>query len=323
MSILGSCVFGLVMLVAGAELLVRGGTRLAALVGVPPILIGLTIVALGTSMPELAVGIDAALQGNGSLAVGNIAGTNTFNILFILGLSALLMPLALEMRTLRIDLPMMIVAAVALVAMAWDGILTQAEGAVLVAAGLGYTVVIVRGAREEGRAIRAEFAREFGVGHGHHAKREVASNFAILVAGMVVIVAGADLLVDGAVGLARMMGVSDAFIGLTVVAVGTSAPELVTTIVSTLRNERDIAVGNLLGSSVYNILIILGVTALIPSSGIAVEPDLIRVDIPVMGAAALICVPTFISGRRISRLEGAIFVAVYIVYLTNLVVTRG
>jgi len=151
MSALAWCFLGLVALVAGAEMVVRGGSRLAGLIGIPPILIGLTIVAVGTSTPELAVGIEAALHGNGSLAVGNIAGTNTFNILFILGLSARLMPLSLEMRTLRFDLPVMTVAALALLAMAWNGVLTRVEGALLVAGGILYTGAIIRWARRESR----------------------------------------------------------------------------------------------------------------------------------------------------------------------------
>jgi cation:H+ antiporter len=316
------CLAGLAALVAGSELLVRAGSRLAALVGIPPILIGLTVVAIGTSTPELAVGIEAALQGSGSLAMGNIAGTNTFNILFILGLSALLAPLALEMRTLRVDLPVMIAAAVALMAMSWDGLLTRMEGAVLAGAALVYTVVIVRGAKRESRRVKAEFAAEYAVA-ANGTKRKAAASFAVLVIGIAVIVAGADWLVAGAVDLAGMLGVSDAFIGLTVVAIGTSSPELVTTIVSTLRQERDIAIGNLLGSSVYNILFILGVTALVPSAGISVEPMLIQIDLPVMTAAALVCVPVFVSGRRITRMEGALFVGAYVTYLLYLIVSRG
>lgn len=316
------CLAGLVALVAGSELLVRAGSRLAALVGIPPILIGLTVVAIGTSTPELAVGIEAALQGSGSLAMGNIAGTNTFNILFILGLSAMLAPLALEMRTIRFDLPVMTGAAVALLAISWDGVLTRMEGAALLGAALVYTAAIIYSAKRESRAIKAEFAAEYAV-PANGAKRKVATNFAMLVIGIAVVVVGADWLVAGAVDLARMLGVSDAFIGLTVVAIGTSSPELVTTVVSTLRQERDIAVGNLIGSSVYNILFILGVTALVPSTGISVEPALIQVDLPVMTAAALVCVPVFLSGRRITRAEGALFVGAYAAYLLYLVVLRG
>ena len=321
---LGWFILGIVVLIAGAELLVRGGSRVAAQLGVPPLVIGLTIVAVGTSTPELAVGIDAALQGNGALAVGNIAGTNMANILLILGLSALLEPLALQMQTLRFDLPSMVAAALVLMVTAWDGVLTRGEGIVLLGLGALYTVGIAYFARRESRTIRAEFAKEFGKTpkRGERSLREAVWSLAALLAGIVVIVVGADWFVDGAVGLARMMGVSDAFIGLTIVALGTSSPELVTTIVGTLKKERDIAVGNLLGSSVYNILVILGSTCLAPARGIPVEVPLIRVDIPVMAAAAFACVPVFMSGRCVTRLEGGIFVGAYVAYLTYLIATR-
>jgi cation:H+ antiporter len=315
-------IMGIAALIGGAELVERGGSRLAARLGVPPLVIGLTVVSIGTSTPELAVGIEAVLRGSGSLAVGNIAGTNTLNILLILGLSALLKPLALSVRTVRFGLPMMIVAAVALMAMAWDGFLTRAEGAVLVGAALVFTVMIVRLARLESRAVRAEFAREYGAPREGRATRDVAWHFALLVGGIAMIVVGAEWLVDGAVQLARMLGVSDAFIGLTVVAIGTSSPELVTTVIGTLRNTRDIAIGNLLGSSIYNIILILGVTCLIPPSGIDVDPDLVGVDLPVMTAVTLVCVPVFVSGHRVTRLEGALFVGAYVAYLTYLVLTR-
>lgn len=317
------CIAGLIALVVGAELLTRSGTRLASLVGIPPIIIGLTIVAVGTSAPELAVGIEAALQGKGSLAVGNIAGTNTFNILFILGLSAAIMPLALDSRAIRLDMPVMTASAAALLVMAWDGVLTRMEGAILVVAAIVYTIVIIRGARAESRAIQSEFAGEYAAPANGHPRLTLVYNFAALIAGIAIVVVGADWLVDGAVQLAKMMGVSDAFIGLTVVAIGTSSPELVTTIVSTMKGQRDIAVGNLLGSSTYNILFILGVSVLVPANGIVVEPELIRVDIPVMGIVALACIPAFISGRRISRVEGAVFVTAYLVYLGYLIVFRG
>lgn len=316
------CLAGLVALVAGAELLTRAGTRLAASVGVQPIIIGLTVVAVGTSTPELAVGIDAALQGSGSLAIGNIAGTNTFNILFILGASAAILPLTLELRAVRFDLPTMIAAAMAFLAMAWDGVLTQAEGAILLIGALAYTVGIIRDARRQSRAVKQEFAEGYSVTLRNSLMWERASDAALLFAGIVLVVIGAEWLVDGAVDLARRLAVSEAFIGLTVVAIGTSSPELVTTIVSTLRNQRDIAVGNLIGSSTYNILFILGVTALIPAQGIPVEPALIRVDIPVMALSALVCLPVFLSGHWVSRWEGALFVAAYLVYLGYLAIVR-
>lgn len=209
----------------------------------------------------MAVGVEAALRGNGSLAVGNIAGTNIVNILLILGLSALLRPLAPHLQTLRFDLPVMTATAVALMAMAWDGVLTRAEGAVLVGAAIVYTAAVIHWTQRESRTVQKEFAREYGTPRDGRATREVVWNLAVLVVGIAVIVVGSDWLVRGAVELARILGISDAFIGLTVVAIGTSSPELLTTVIGTLRNDRDIAIGNLLGSSVHNILLRKQITA--------------------------------------------------------------
>lgn len=314
---------GLTILVLGAELLTRGGAALARQMRVPPVVIGLTIVAIGTSTPELAIGIDAAMIGNGPLAVGNIAGTNTVNLLLILGLSALIHPLALRSQTIRMDLPVMILAAFMMLAMSLDGRLSRLDGVVLVGSGIIYTLLVVRSAARESRAFRVEFAKEYyqpKVSHG--GGRRIVASGVTLVSGIAVIVLGADIFVDAAVGLARMWGVSDAFIGLTVVAIGTSAPELVTTVLSTLKRERDIAIGNLLGSSVYNIFAVLGITCLVPAAGVAVTPELIWVDIPVMALVALVCAPIFLSGREVSRTEAAALVGSYLAYLAYLLITR-
>lgn len=311
---------GLVLLVIGAEVLVRGGSALAARLQISPLIVGLTIVALGTSAPEFAIGIEAAVQGNGSLAVGNIAGTNCVNILLILGLSAALRPLPLGLQTLRLELPVIVGASILKAVMAADGVLSRRDGAVLVSLGVLFTAGIIRSARAESLATRQEFALEYGVPvrDWRGALKEVGE----LVVGIAVVVLGADWLVDGAVDLARIWSVSDAFIGLTIVAIGTSAPELVTTLVSTIRNQRDIAIGNLIGSSAYNILVILGVTCLVPVEGIRVSEVLIWIDIPVMVAVALACIPVFVTGRTVSRCEGIGFVTSYIVYLSYLVGSR-
>ena len=311
---------GVAALIAGAELLVRGGAALAARLGISPLLIGLTVVALGTSTPELAVGIEAAIQGNGSLAVGNIVGANIINILLILGFSAALRPLAIQMQTLRLELPVIVLAAVTLFAFAWDGVLSRLEGVLLVTMGAAFTLALIHAARRESFKVKREFAREYSV--RRLPGRQAVTEFLMLIVGIVVIVAGADWLVDGAVALARLWHVSDAFIGLTIVAIGTTTPELVTTIISTIRGERDIAIGNLIGSSVYNILVILGVTSITSTGGIDVGSHLIRVDIPVMVGVALLCIPVFLSGRRISRIEGGLFVSAYAAYLSYLIIER-
>ena len=309
---------GMARLVGGAELVVRAGTRLAERLGVPPLVIGLTIVAVGTSAPELAVGIEAALIDAGSLSVGNIAGTNTVNLLLVLGISAMLRPVVLDDRSIRIDLPVMVVAASAMLLMSLDGRLSRLDGAVLVLGAVVHTVATVRSTRKEGAAVRAEFEQEFGRAPAA-GPRATLVDLAVLGAGIVVIVVGADLLVGAAEDLARRLGVSDAIIGLTVVAIGTSAPELVTMVVSTVHDDRDIAIGNILGSSTYNIVAILGITAMVPSAGVDVEPRLVNIDIPVMLLAALACIPVFLSGRRVTRVEGGLFVGSYLLYLGLLV----
>lgn len=317
-----SVVAGLAVLIAGAEMIVRSGSNLAARIGVSPLIIGLTFVALGTSAPELGVGIRAAIEGRGSLAVGNIAGTNTVNILLILGLSAALRPLALHLQTLRLELPGIVVASVALGLLAADGRLSRTDGVLLLALGLAFTVLVIRAARQEGLAAKRAFAASLGVSGLRAVSKGAAAEAFILTLGVAIIVGGAHLLVDGSVALSRLWGVSDAFIGLTVVAIGTSAPELVTTVVSTIRNNRDIAVGNLIGSSVYNILIILAITCVVPVTPVVVEQALIYIDIPVMIAVAVVCVPVFYSGRQVSRVEGMTFVSVYLVYLGYLMAAR-
>lgn len=310
---------GLVALLVGAELVVRGGSRVARRLDIPPIVIGLTVVSIGTSAPELAIGVEAALDGVGELAVGNIAGTNVLNLVFILGLSALLRPLPLRPQTLRLDLPIMSIAAVALLILATDRTLSHLDGVLLLLIAVFYTVVIVLVSRRERAGVRERSPP--------HARRHTAPiaiiEVAVLLAGIVAVVLGADWLVQGAEKLARQLGVDDALIGLTVVAIGTSAPELVTTVVSTIRHNRDVAIGNLIGSSVYNIALILGVTALVDVDGLRVSAELVRIDLPVMTAAVLACIPIFVRGRRVTRLNGGLFVLAYAIYLGYLILVRA
>ncbi len=317
---------GLVVIVLGAELLLRGATRLAVLLRVPPVVIGLTVVTVGTTMPELAVGVTAALDGNAGLAVGNIAGTNVFNILVILGLSAAVRPLPLHLLSFRLDVPVMIGAALMLIALASDGVLTRADGAVLLAGALSYTLALLWLSRSESPAMRREFASEYAAatvapqaGLLRTRSARAAWYLALLATGITVTLLGAELLVQGAVALARAYGVSDEIIGLTIVAVGTSAPELATTLVATLRNQRDVAIGNLVGSCIYNVLVILGLTAAVAPQGVVVAREVLWIDLPVAAAVAVLLLPVFRSGDSVSRREGVVFVALYLLYLLSLV----
>lgn len=311
---------GLVGLVIGAEILVRGGSAIATRLGVSPLLIGLTVVSIGTSLPELAVGIDAARLGAGPLAVGNIAGTNIVNLLLILGLSAAMIPLALGRQTIRLDLPVMVGSAVLLLLLSLNGSLSRGDGVILLAVAIIYTGVVIHLELRTGADARA------GLSSGGAPSGEVIpvsppwQAIAQLLGGIALVVVAADWLVKGAIRAATDLGVSEAFIGLTIVAIGTSAPELVTTVVSTIRGDRDLAIGNLFGSSVYNITFILGASALVMP--LEITGELIRIDIPLMAAVAVLCVPVFLTGRRVSRFEGIGFVIGYVVYLAILIVFR-
>jgi cation:H+ antiporter len=224
----------------------------------------------------------------------------------VLGLSALILPLAIEMRTLRSELPVMAGAAILLWVLSANGVLSRIDGVVVVIGAIAYTCAVIWAARRETQAAAAEFADAYPAdGAQTSSGHRTVLHVGMMLGGIAVVVLGAQWLVDAAVGMARAFSVSDALIGLTVVALGTTAPELVTTVVSTLRGERDIAIGNLLGSSIYNILLILGVTCLVPAHGLELTPALARIDIPIMVAATLVCIPIFISGRRVGRIEGA------------------
>ncbi len=313
-------VAGIVLVIGGAEMITRGASRVATLFRLSPLLIGLTVVSVGTSAPELAVGITAALDGRGELAVGNIAGTNMLNLLFILGLSALIRPLPLQMLSIKLDLPVMIAAAIALLAMSWDGVLSRFDGLLLIASACIYTAVLVLIARRESLRTKQQFSQEFGSDPAAGKQYSAPIAVLVLIVGLAICVWGADLLVSGAVSIARLLGVSDAIIGLTIVAIGTSAPELATTLVSTFRNDRDVAIGNLIGSSIYNILFILGVTCIVSPGGVHVGADILRFDLPLAAAVAIVCVPVFRSNSAVSRREGAFFVTAYLIYFAFLVI---
>lgn len=315
---------GLVIIILGAELLLRGATRFAALMGMKPIVIGLTIVAVGTSMPELAVGITAVAEGKSSMAVGNIAGTNIVNILLILGLSAAIRSLPLELLSIRLDVPVMIASALALIGMAWNGVISRLEGSILLAGAVVYLIALIRLSKRESVKMHREYEEEYGP-KALLTKKGAwvgAANIGLLIVGIALTILGANLLVAGAVDIAKILGVSDAVIGLTILAIGTSAPELATTIVATIKDDREVAVGNLIGSSITNILVILGLTCVAAPDGVDVSKDILWFDLPLAAAVSLVCYPVFRSDRKVSRIEGSIFVALYALYILTLIFLR-
>jgi len=308
---------GGVLLVVGAELLVRGSARLANAAGVSPLIIGLTVVAFGTSSPELAVTIQAGFSGQADVAVGNVVGSNVFNILFILGLSALIAPLVVAQQLVRLDVPLVIAASVLALLLALDGTIGRADGLLLFAGIIAYTTFLVRQSRRERAAVRAEYAEAFGEPPAQ--RHSWLLNFGMLLLGLALLVVGARWLVEAAVGIATALGVSELVIGLTVVAAGTSLPEVATSVLASIRGERDIAVGNVVGSNLFNLLVVLGLGAVVAPAGLAVAPGALAFDFPVMIAVAVAALPVFFTGYTIARWEGLLFLAYYLAYVAMLV----
>lgn len=316
--------FGLVVITVGAEILLKGASKIASLLNIRPIVIGLTVVSIGTSLPELAVGLTAIGEGAGDIAVGNIAGTNIVNILFILGLSAAIRPLPLQMKSIRTELYTMIVAGILLFVLSLDGRLNTWDGLLMFTLGIIYLIIIVRTSKNERASVQSEFKEEFEPSTTKEKSdyKVWSWNIMLLFCGIIATIYGAEKLVDGAVSIAQYFGMSDAVIGLTIIAIGTSAPELATTIVGTIRNERDVAIGNLLGSSIINIFIILGIISIFTSNGINVSDDILWFDLPLVALVALVCYPVFRSDQMVSRREGILFVSLYLAYLSYLLFFR-
>ncbi len=309
---------GLALLVGGGELLVRGAVAIAAAARMSPLVIGLTVVAFGTSAPELAVSLQAAMVGQADLSIGNVVGSNIFNVLFILGVSALITPLVISIQLIRFDVPLMIAASVALLGLGIDGALGRFDGSFLFAGLLAYVFWTLRQARKEGGSLDGAFAGD-ATGRRPAVWRAVSGGFLVVGLGLALLVLGSHWLVLGAVALARLAGVSELIIGLTIVAAGTSLPEVATSILAAMKGQRDIAVGNIVGSNIFNILAILGLSGMLAPEPIAVSPAALRFDIPIMIAVALACLPVFFTGRQIARWEGALFLGYYVVYVALLV----
>jgi len=308
---------GFALLVIGAETLVRGASGLARALGISPLVIGLTVVAFGTSAPEAAVTLQAAYAGRADLAVGNVVGSNIFNLLFVLGASALVVPLVVTQRLVRLEVPLMIGAGGLVLALARDGGLGRLDGAVLFAGVLAYTVYAVRRSRRETAEVTAEYEREYG--SRPRSGRRLLLDVAVLLLGLGLLVLGARWLVDGAVEAATALGVSNLVVGLTIVAAGTGLPEVATSLVAAIRGERDIAVGNAVGSCLFNLLAVLGLGGLLAPEPLAVAPAVLHFDLPVMLGVSVACLPIFFVGHSISRREGALLLGYYVAYTTYLV----
>ncbi len=322
-------VLGLGLLLAGAELLVRGAVRLSLLWGLSPLVVGLTVVAFGTSAPELSVSVSAAFRGTADLAMANVVGSNVFNVLLILGVTALVRPLAVGRQVVRREVPLVIAASAVLWWMAGGTGLARLEAGLLLAGLVAYLVWAIRSGRRASGGTPAlpgipgpgapdpeAGGDEGGAGDGGGGPvRRLLLPAGLVAVGLAALVAGSRWLVEGAAALARSLGVGEAVIGLTLVAAGTSLPEVATSVTAAMRGEQDIAVGNVLGSNLFNILGILGVAGLVAPGGLAVSEQMLAFDLPVMTAVAVACLPVAFTGGRIDRLEGAVLVLFYAAYL--------
>lgn len=306
-------VAGLVVLILGGEFLVRGASTIASRAGISSLVIGLVVVSAATSAPELAVTLGSVLGGEPGLAVGNVVGSNIANILLILGFSAVILPLAIQRQVVRFDMPVMLGLAVALLLFSLDGSISQLEGAALFAGLTFHVVASIRIGRKNGAAQEADEPAL----NAKPVKLWLAILLVLLGVGALAL--GAQLLVTGAVNIASALGISGLVIGLTVVAIGTSLPELATSIIAIRRGERDMAVGNIVGSNIFNIGMVLGLPAIIFREGIPIPEAAIAVDLPLMIAASIALVPIAFTGFAIMRWEGAVFVGLYSAYLTFLV----
>ena len=305
---------GLALLTLGAELLVRGAVGLAEAVRMAPLVIGLTVVAYGTSAPELAVSVSGSMHGDGGVALGNIVGSNIFNVLFILGVSALIVPMAASKQLIRLDVPVMIGTSLLAWGFASDGAISRVEGFVLCGLAVAYTAALILLGR---RSVAAE-AQPAG-DEATKRPRPLWWSILLAVVGLAMLVLGARWLVAGAVDIASRLGVSDLLIGLTIVAAGTSLPEVATSLMAAIRGQRDIAIGNVVGSNVFNLLAVLGGSAAVVGGGVPVAEAARWFDLPVMVAVAACCFPIFLTGGRIERWEGALFFGGYVAYLVYLV----
>ena len=295
---------GLVLLVAGAQLLVRCAEHIAAKLKVRPLLIGLTVVAMGSSAPQMTVSLQAAFNDTADIAVGSVIGSNTFNILVTLGLSALIIPLRVSRQLVRLDIPLMIFASAMVFTLALNHQLDRQDGVLLLGGLLIYLLLLLHQSRHSGHH------------HPHQDRTPTSWLRTLILMGCALLLLGVagHLLLGAALEVASELGLSERVIGLTIVAVCTSLPELATSLIAAFRGQREIAVGNVIGSNVFNLLGVLGLTALLAPAPLSVSPNALAFDLPVMLGVAALCLPVFYSGYRITRVEGLLFLGLYLAY---------
>lgn len=313
-------ILGLILLVAGADILVRGASKISTIFGISPLVVGLTVVAYGTSAPELAVSLKASLAGSADIAVGNVVGSNIFNVLFILGLSASISPLIVSQQLIKLDVPVMIFVSFLAYILALNGFISNIEGFILILAAIVYSLFLIIKSKKEENNKSLDVSL---IVTTTSKTKAVITNLIFVLIGLGMLILGSNWLVESAVVFAQLMGLSELIIGLTIISVGTSLPELATSIIASIKGERDIAVGNIVGSNIFNILFILGGAALLSPDGISVKTGVINSDLPLMIAVAIACLPIFFTGRSIEKWEGVVFLIYYAAYIAFLFLTAS
>ncbi|MGK7932752.1 MAG: calcium/sodium antiporter [Microcystaceae cyanobacterium] len=311
-------ILGLVLLVFGADWLVESASRMAVRIGISSLVVGLTIVAFGTSSPELAVNLESAFTGHADIAVGNVIGSNICNVLLVLGLCALISPMKIAKQLLQFDVPIMIAASIFALIFSRDGKIDRLEGVLFFSGAITYTWVLLSSSlRKKKNQDPAYEVEEIEV--EDNSKKGYFKDIFLVLAGLAMLVLGSDLLIRSASTIAEAIGVSQLVIGLTIVALGTSLPELMSSVMASLKSKQDISVGNVVGSNIFNILVVLGLTAIISPHGIPVSASAISFDLPFMVAVAVACLPIFLTGKQIARWEGLLFVVYYVAYTGYLI----
>ncbi len=304
---------GLIVLILGGDFLIKGSSSFALKMNLSPLVVGLTIVAFGTSTPELLISIKAALTSSPDLAMGNVIGSNICNLALVLGLTAIISPIYVKRNTIWIDWPMTMGSSLLLYILVREGFINSYEGLIFIGILVLYLFFVIRKSRKD-QSVAKELQQEFNL---PKSSSTYLKDFTYIALGSIGLFLGAELFVGGAQDLARNMGIEERIIGITVVALGTSLPELVTSTVASFKKETDLALGNLMGSNIFNILSILGITSIIKE--IKVNDVILNTDIIWMLGITLIILPMMLSKRRIGRVEGAILLFIYIYYTYNVV----
>lgn len=311
-------ILGLVTLVFAGDFLVRGAVGLAKKFQISTLVIGMTVISFGTSAPELLVCIDAAMGGHPEIAIGNVVGSNIANIALVLGITVLILPIVVDRNSKRIDWPMMMLATVLFTLFAIDGEIQRYEGVILFSILVVFTYLLIRNSRKATKKMNAENPVE-GADEISQIKDKISISIVYLVIGLIGLYFGAEWLVDGATEIAKSFGMEERIIGVTVVAFGTSVPELITSAMAAYRGETDISIGNLIGSNIFNIMAVIGMTSII--TPIAVSENSLNVDFWWMIGIAVALLPLMIFGKKIGRIKGALLVSTYVLYISILVIS--